>query len=359
VIIRSRKLVTLEDDKTLLIDNAQVEIDDEGRIVGIGKISNIRYDKRFTILIPQFANCHVHVLDLELRRCFKTMYIDDVVGAPYGIKYLYIRKVDERRLLRSIEYALDVAYRSGTGEMWIVLEMGLHTIDLLSRVMERFPITVKPFLEPSKFHIGYWENYDEDIVNEVRMIVERGFNVELISPLNYNVDELKHIEKIVHERGLEIMTHVSETLDVYEEDDLDLALNVLKADVLVHCTHVRDLSKLENKIIVVTPRSNLALVGKCNVEIFNNVQNVRVGTDNVGLNDPDMWCEVRTLLRLGVDVNHICRSVFINVGCGDFARFQIACYHITYEKDSNFLRRLLWRGRTLGRIDGSRIMMFY
>ncbi|NPA69977.1 MAG: hypothetical protein GXO26_04150 [Crenarchaeota archaeon] len=359
MIIRVRRLLLVEDSNPYLLNNAQIEIDDEGKIVGIGKVSKLRFNKKFNIVAPQFMNNHVHILDLDLRKYFKTMYIDDVVGAPYGIKYLYINTISIENLLRSIEYSLDVAYRTGTGELWIVLENGLRTIELLEKISRKFPMIIRPFLEPSKFHLGPWEDYCEDIVNEVQMIVEKGYDVELISPLNYNVNELKEIEKIVHSRDKMIMTHVSETLDTSEERDLDLAIDVLKADVLVHCVHVRDLSKLQDRIIVVTPRSNLALVGKFNVEVFKNVKNVRVGTDNVGLNDPDMWSEVRVLLRSNVDPYHICRSVFMSVRYNDVARFQVVyCDHLV-EKDCVFLRRILWMGRTLGRIDGKIVRMFY
>ncbi len=357
--MRANKLVLSEGETVHVIDNAQIEINDEGKIVGLGKISKIIYDKRFNVLAPQFVNSHIHVLDLGLRRYFKTMYIDDVVGAPYGIKYLYIRKERIEKLSESIEYSLDIAYRTGTGELWIVLEMGLHMVETLERTARKYPMIVRPFLEPSKFHLGPWEEYSEDIVNEVRSIVERGYDVELISPLNYNVEELRDIERIVHLHGRKIMTHVSETADTSEDDDLNLAVNVLKADILVHCIYVRDISQLAGRIIVITPRSNLALVGNFNTEVFKHVRDVRVGTDNVGLNDPDMWSEARTLVRSGVDPYHICRSIFINVRYYETARLQVVYCNAKYEKDKLFLRRLLWNGRTLGRIDGCSMRVFY
>jgi len=359
VIIRVERLAYIEDGEIRIVDNAQIEIDERGHLTGVGRATSLKYSKRFRVVIPQFVNAHIHVLDLDLREYFRKMYIDDVVGVPYGVKYLYLREVEPGKVMKSARYALDIMYRTGTGEAWIVVEYGPKFIRCLSEIFDSYPIHVVPFLEPSIHHLGPWEETSEELIREVYEIASSGYNVELISPLNYSIDELKKIEDIVHSRNLEIMTHVSETSDTYLDGDLALALNILKADVLVHCTHVEDVQVLRGKCVVVTPRSNLMLVGKINTRLFENGIKIRVGTDNVGLVDPDMWSEARILARLGIDVQAIWRALFLDLYEMDVARLQIVCGAGFRWKERKFLREVLWRGRTLGRIDGSRVCMFH
>ncbi len=259
------------------------------------------------VLVPRHINAHVHVLDYGLRHYFHTYYIDDVVGAPFGLKYLYLRTASRAKLSESIKRSLAYMYSTGTGKTWIVLESGLALYEVVSSSLRRLnvPIGVELFLEPSKFHLLPDERPDEQIMREVREIVQRGHNVELISPLNYAREELEEIRRIAHSSGKLIMTHVSETSDTYQEGDLDLALDVLDADILVHCCYIdkEDVEKLRGKIIVITPRSNLRLAGKLAplqeiVKRSDELQGILLGTDNVGLYDPNMWDEYSALARI-------------------------------------------------------------
>ncbi len=360
MIIRAEHIVYVENGKLERISKAQLEIDDKGRIVGIGKITSLRYDKKVGTLIPQFHNAHIHILDLELRKYFKTMYIDDVVGAPYGIKYIYLRKREIDKIRKSIEYSLKVTYRTGTGKAWIVLEQGIHLVNVARELLEKYPIEYTLFLEPSIFHLNPRDEISNELIREVSKIVDMGYNIEIISPLNYSKEELSIIGKIVHSKNLNIMTHVSETADTSEENDLDLAIDILGADILVHCTYVEDICRLKGKTVVITPRSNMFLVGKCNLKIFRELENVRIGTDNVGLLDPDMWREARTLIRLGLSPDRVLVFTLIPLEDMRIARFQIVGhYNALHERDHKFMRELVWKGRTLGRIDGTRICFFH
>ena len=362
MIVKARALIYKDSDSSIrIVHKAQIEIED-GKIVGLGRQTSLTGLEIVNLILPQFINAHIHVQDLFLRKYFQSMYIDDVVGAPFGIKYVLLKKVDEYIIRQSIEKTYEIMYRTGVGEAYVVLEYGLKNIKILEDVCSRYPINTIPFLEPEHFHIvrDYDSNYE--IINEVKNIVDKGYNVELISPLNYTDYELKEIEKIVHSKGRLIMTHVSETQDTAEEGDLEIATKILKADILVHCIFANNYELLKDKLVVVTPRSNMKFIGRiCNLKLLKNYcKKILVGTDNVGLVDPDMWYEVRTLLNININPIDIFNMVFLeNLEVCNIAKFQIVSSELIYSDNlEKILYRIFMTGRCVGRIDGNLLKMF-
>ncbi len=319
-----RAIVFLDDDSEVkILEHCILEIADKHRgrtCLHVGKHSGEKPDLVLSryVLLPRHLNAHVHVLDLDLRHYFHTYYIDDVVGAPFGIKYLHIRNMQREEAERSIYLSLSHMYYTGTGASWIVLENGLRYCDLVELCSKRASVNVQLFVEPSVFHLTQEEDFDERIIGEVRDIVRLGYNVELVSPLNYLPDELSEIRKIARLSSRKIMTHVSETYDTHQEGDLRLAIDVLDADILVHCCYISDteVELLENRILVITPRSNLKLAGRIApvrdiLRLGDRLGGLLVGTDNVGLHDPNMWDEYKTLARV-LDRDTL-RTLFLKV----------------------------------------------
>ncbi len=358
-------LYTSETDEIVHIQNAQIEVSDSGKITGIGKETHIGgINLRKYIALPQFLNAHVHVQDYFLRRYFKEMYIDDVVGAPYGIKYVLLRKANRDIIEDSIEKALDTMYRSGTGFSYVVVEYGLQNLDLVNKILKKYPINIRLFLEPSKFHITQECQINYDIIHEVNEIVERGYDVELVSPLNYTIEELENIEKIVHSRSRMIMTHVSETEDTFNENDIDISIDILRADLLVHCIYVEDFRRLKDKIIVVTPRSNIELIGKiCDIDSAVNYCKVYVGTDNVGLVEPNMWDEAKVLISIDLNPRMVFKLLFpreiSQIENLDSAKLQIVQSYVTHHSIDKILRDVFITGKCIGRIDSTKLILFY
>ncbi len=255
------------------------------------------------VALPTFENSHIHVLDSWLSDFFNRMYIDDVVGAPYGIKYFYLQIAADGILRESAHYAAAQLRRTGTTRAKIVVEYGIRNARIVEEATESSGIIAELFLEPSEFHVLPEESSSERILKELENIARAGKNIELISPLNYTREELELARELKRKYNVKIMTHVSETEDTYQDGDLKLAVDVLDADILVHCVHVRDedVELLRGRTIVVTPRSNIRLVGKLPpLEKFLKYDDieVKVGTDNVGLCDPNMWSEFKVLATI-------------------------------------------------------------
>ena len=336
--LKVRYLVTKQEDNIKIISNTTIELEK----ILINKDIEKYIDKVTTDLValPLFINGHIHILDKWLDKFFHTMYIDDVVGAPFGIKYFYLNIAAESTLLESIEYALTTAANNGTGKVLTVVELGLRNYKLVNKISEKIKIPqVEQYLEPSVFHVTQNEETSEKIISEIENIAKLGMNIELISPLNYTREELEFTKEIKRRYNLKVMTHVSETYDTHEEGDLEQAIELLDADILVHCTFISE-SEVEYLIgrdVVINPKSNLKLVGKLPpIEHFvKNDINVFIGTDNVGLNDPNIWDELKVLYE---HVNpEIVRRVFSNNLLENLQRIQVVSVKNIESLDSSNL----------------------
>jgi cytosine/adenosine deaminase-related metal-dependent hydrolase len=296
------------DQELIPIKDAVIDISDD-EVIGIGKIpgSNNVVDLGNVILMPQLTNAHIHVLDYFLMDLFNKYYIDDVVGAPYGLKYYYLRKAKPESLRNGLAMVFRRIRSYGIGCLLSIIEYGKSFTDVVIEEARRAGLCIVPLAEPSVFRTYVRPNEEEDInekfEDEIKYFVDRGFGISLISPLNYTMAELKIASKLGGSRGLPISTHVSETEDTYSDGDLDRALSTLMIGntVFVHLTQLNDgdIMRLPMLPVVTCPRSNMEFTGKIpkiSTMIRRGLRPL-IGTDNVALVEPDPWEEIK-LVRL-------------------------------------------------------------
>ncbi len=299
-----------------LIRDALIEVDERGVVVSIGRYSGERaVDLGAVLMMPQFVNSHVHVLDLELRRYFYDHYIDDVVGAPHGVKYLHLRRLRPEDARRRLYHVFRSVKLSGTGCIVPFIEHGLKFVRDVLEVSRELGVKVIPFVEPSVCRLVAEEGVDQDLKDEVLAICKHGFNVALVSPLNYSADELKLVRSYADAFNVKVAAHVSETHETHLDGDVELCVKYLRPDVVIHGIYLTDddVEALRSfiKVFVVTPRSNAYLVGRLPdvLKISSRGIPVVYGTDNVGLVEPDVVREVQIVyyvMRLrGVEVDEL------------------------------------------------------
>ena len=279
----------------------------DGEVIGIGKVagSNNVIDLGSTILMPQLTNAHIHVLDHFLMGLFNKYYIDDLVGAPYGLKYYYLRRTKPESLRDGLRIIFRRVRNYGVGCLLSIIEYGRIFADVVIDEAKRASLCIIPLAEPSVFRVYVSPNEEEDVdevfEEEVRYFVEKGFGVSLISPLNYTMAELRLVSRLAGSRGSLISTHVSETEDTHSDGDLNRALTTLITgnSLFVHLTQLSkdEVLKLPAMPIALCPRSNMELVGKLPEvgTMFSRGLRPMVGTDNVALIEPDPWQEMRLL----------------------------------------------------------------
>jgi cytosine/adenosine deaminase-related metal-dependent hydrolase len=298
--------IALVDQDLNAIDNAVIEISD-GEITGIGKVpgyANV-IDLGNTVLMPQLTNAHIHVLDYFLIGLYNKYYIDDLVGAPYGLKYYYLRRAKPESLRAGLSLVFRRIRSYGVGCLLTIIEYGKYFTNMVIEEAKRVGLCVIPLAEPSAFRVyvkpDEEEDVDETFEEEVRYFVDNGFGISLISPLNYSTAELRLASRLAGSRGLLISTHVSETEDTHADGDLDRALSTLVTgnSLFVHLTQLNadEVSKLPKIPTAICPRSNIELVNKLpNITaMLRNELRPMVGTDNVALIEPNPWDELRLL----------------------------------------------------------------
>ncbi|GAB6947287.1 chlorohydrolase [Vulcanisaeta sp. JCM 16161] len=290
------------------VKDAIIDISD-GEVTGIGRVpgnSNV-IDLGNTLLMPQLTNAHIHVLDYFLMDVFNKYYIDDVVGAPYGLKYYYLRRAKPESLRNGLAVVFRRIRNYGVGCLLTIIEYGSSFADVVIEEARKAGLCIVPFAEPSTFRVYVKPNEEEDVdevfEDELRQFVNRGFGVSLVSPLNYTMAELRLVSRLSSSHGLPISTHVSETEDTYLDNDLGRALTTLVTGntVFVHLTQLGndDIAKMPVLPIVTCPRSNMEFVGKLarvGAMVRRGLRPM-IGTDNVALVEPDPWEEIK-IMRL-------------------------------------------------------------
>ncbi|MFB6469699.1 MAG: amidohydrolase family protein [Vulcanisaeta sp. AZ3] len=299
-----RSAFALVDQDLRPLRDGVVDVSD-GVVTGIGRVpgSNNVVDLGNAILMPQLTNAHIHVLDHFLMGLFNKFYIDDLVGAPYGLKYQYLRRVNPESLRGGLARLFRRIRGYGVGCLLAIIEYGMRFVDVVLEEAGRVGLCVVPLAEPSVFRVYVHPNEEEDVdevfEEEVRYFVERGFGISLISPLNYSTAELMLASRLGGSRNLLISTHVSETVDTHADGDLSRALSTLVTgnSLFVHMTQLSDdeIAKLPKVSVAVCPRSNVELVGR--LPSVGSMVRVglkpMVGTDNTALIEPDPWGELR------------------------------------------------------------------
>ncbi|MEZ0247647.1 MAG: chlorohydrolase, partial [Thermoproteus sp.] len=256
-----------------VIEDGVVEIDDEGRVVGIGRYTGqLSLNLGHVVLMPQLVNAHVHPLDVAIADR-EDYYIDDLVGWPYGVKYVSLRGLVARgRHLRLLEAVARRIRKYGVGCVVAFAEYAARDVEKAFR----------------KFNI------DPLVFQEAHGDLPEHPYVQVASPLDHSPEYLRRLRS----RAKLVATHVSETEDCHEEGDVELALKVLEADVLVHLVYAtpEEIAEMpEGKTVVINPRANAYFVGRLpDVPALLRLKPL-LGTDNVFMNEPDVWAEMKFL----------------------------------------------------------------
>lgn len=256
-----------------VVEDGIVEIDDEGKIVGVGKYAGeLALNLGHVVLMPQLANAHIHPLDVVIADR-DDYYIDDLVGWPHGIKYWALREaVHKRRHLRPLEHLAKRIKKYGIGCVAAFAEYSWKDVE---RAFSKWGIEAIVFQE------GHGDFPEAPYV-------------QVASPLDHEPAYLARLR----ERAQLVATHVSETEECHREGDLELALGPLNADVLVHLVYAEpeEIASIpRDKTVVVNPRANAYLVGRLpNLPALLELKPL-LGTDNVFVNEPDVWAEIKFL----------------------------------------------------------------
>jgi cytosine/adenosine deaminase-related metal-dependent hydrolase len=294
-----------------LVKEVHIEVVD-GTVTHIGRgyVGDASMDLRHGIAIPALINAHLHILDYAFPEYEANLSLEEAVSEPRGLKHRLLSSLTVEDITNACSSVFAKLYRSGVTTTIIFSELP-QANKIIKEAAKKYNIE-SILLGRPRGEIGVLE------------VLRDADGLGLDSPLRYTRDELVSLKEICRAEGKLISTHVAENKVDYERGDLELAINQLDADILVHVTHLKreDIEVLaeRGKTVVVCLRSNMRLGAGIPplAELLTHGVDVLLGTDNAGIVEPDLWREMEAaydILRLSgkrVDAKDILKMATVN-----------------------------------------------
>jgi len=249
------------------------------------------------IAVPLLTNAHVHSADYVLPEVGSDLYIDDLVGEPYGVKYFILKK-HHMHLQEAIKSFLKSALLSGT---YMVIDFREGGIEGLNIAIEACKGTLTKYVPLGMLT----KRTPQELQQELNEILKLAKGVALSSPLYYNTELLRVIAfKVMNCKGKIISAHISETEETRRERDFEYLLNHIRPHQIVHGTYLSEtefqLLKDLNIYLVICPRANLWFIGKYPPidKIYKVGVKVAIGTDNSGWIKPSIWRDLEVIASI-------------------------------------------------------------
>ncbi|NLI62503.1 MAG: amidohydrolase family protein [Methanosarcinaceae archaeon] len=268
-------------------------------------------------ILPRFVNAHTHIGDSILKDpplgvlspSGNTVYkdLDSLVKPPFGLKHKVLSKTDPSSLIFSMTNSIRHMHSNGIGFFADFRENGNFGIDLLndsyadSNVDIDYFVLGRPDLIPnstfSKSEMSKLEM--SEYIDSFLKIITHSDGVGMSGSNDIYFPYLQEVSSISKSKDKTFAIHAGEK----DSSDIENSIS-LNPDILIHMTHADSnaISKISdlNIPVVVCPGSNLVTgVGKAPISDFLDKEIlVSVGTDNIMLNSPDMFEEMRILSKL-------------------------------------------------------------
>ena len=277
-----------------LLRNKCIELDDEGKLVGVGASCGLHSVDlgTSTLLMPPLCNGHVHVLDLGIADRWEGYPLETLVQQPRGLKYKYLA-------MQSIDELVEWAYKTlkllevdGVGFVGAYVEEGFRGSLALAQASKYTRLRVRILAQPAS----------KSLVEAIELANYVG-GLGLDTPFDYGLDAISRLRMLARGYGVHIHVHVSEDIVMHELRDHLYALE-LGARAAIHGTHL-DFSEAEQLLcegiwLVVCPRSNILLARSTPpLELAftlwrTGYRTLALGTDNAGWVEPSITQEIAT-----------------------------------------------------------------
>jgi cytosine/adenosine deaminase-related metal-dependent hydrolase len=281
-------------DNLDLMKDVSLEINREGIIKDISyevveeNLQPLKTDQS-TLLIPGLINSHLHIGDSFAKELGFNRELSEIVAPPFGLKHKLLRQTSEEIIIKGIKNAILEMLSNGTTCFIDFREGGVDGVHLLRRALDKTSINC----------LIYGRFMDE---SEIESIFELADGVGLSSYNQITINNKKYVDKSKHDLRKMIACHCAE-----KSHDPILLDNLFRdnlVDIIIHGTKLikKDLLKIqqEKKALVLCPRCNGYFgVGFPPItEILQLGIPISLGTDNVMVNNSDLFEEMRYLYRI-------------------------------------------------------------
>lgn len=243
-----------------------------------------------TVVMPGLINCHTHIGDYAFKDQGMRLSLEDLVKSPTGLKHRLLSRATPGELLKGMAAAEREMVACGTTSFLDFREQGLPGVLLFRKAVTKI----------QGLAYGRPQGPEDDLSREIRELlgVADGIGLDRVSA--YKQEHLKTVREAASRKMVAV--HVSEAH--WRSGEIELAVDSLGSDILVHLTHakraeIRMIAEKERKAAV-CPRCNISLglgVPPIDRLIDEGVQ-VGLGTDNCMVNSPNLFREMETALAV-------------------------------------------------------------
>ncbi len=277
-----------------LKQNVNLEIDENGRIIHIScdNISaniEILPNHQTFLMIPGLINSHIHIGDNFAKELGFNKELGEIVAPPFGLKHKLLRQTPKDIKINGIQNAVLEMLSNGITFFIDFREEGVKGVKLLKKVLAGSPIN---FLVLGRF-------MDE---SEIEAIFDMADGVGLSSYKQISSSNKKFVVSAKHKFKKIIACHCAEK--IRSENLINEMFSDNFVDVIIHGTKFikNDLEKINryHKSLVLCPRCNGYFgTGFPPInEILSLKIPISLGTDNLMVNNTDLFEEIRYLYRI-------------------------------------------------------------
>jgi cytosine/adenosine deaminase-related metal-dependent hydrolase len=274
--------------------NVNIKVDDDGKITDISynepedTLEIAKNDQNF-LLIPGFINSHIHIGDSFAKEVGFNKELAEIVAPPYGLKHKLLRQTPDDIKIKGIQNAAQEMLSNGITFFIDFREGGVEGVNLLKKALEQSPIS---FLAFGRF-------MDE---SEIESIFDLADGVGLASYSQITNQNKKFVIESKKTTNKLIACHCAEK--ARDDKLLNGICDDNLVEILIHGTKFirSDLEKIKENNI------SLILCPRCNgyfgtgfppiIDILRLSIPVSLGTDNLMLNNTDLFEEMRYLYRI-------------------------------------------------------------
>lgn len=271
-----------------------IELDENGIILEINHENpktpiEISENTQNHLLLPGLINSHTHIGDNFAKELGFNKDLAEIVEPPFGLKHKLLRQTSEEIIIKGIKNATLEMLSNGITCFIDFREGGVDGVKLLKKALEHFPI-----------HCLIFGRFMDE--SEIDSIFELADGVGLASYDKISANNKKFVSKSKQNTKKLISCHCAE-----KNRDLRLISDMFDdnlVDIIVHGTKFikEDLERIqkERKSLVLCPRSNGYFgVGFPPItEILRLRISISLGTDNLMVNNSDLFEEMRYLYRI-------------------------------------------------------------
>ena len=277
-----------------LKENISLEINSEGKILKIvfdepPKDLDTSSKDQDLLIIPGLINSHVHIGDSFAKERGFNKNLIEIVAPPYGLKHKLLRQTSEEIKIIGIKNAVLEMLSNGITCFIDFREGGVQGISLVKKALNNSSINSLIF---GRF---VDESEIEEVFNVADGIGLPSYNQITEMNKKWVMEGKKNSKKLIACHCAE-KNHNSKLISRLFDDNL--------IDVIIHGTKflMEDLVKIKekNKKLVLSPRSNgyFGVGFPPMTEILKLEIPVSLGTDNLMINNTDLFEEMRYLYRI-------------------------------------------------------------